>query len=281
MTASLGWDGLRVEIPAGMEPVILDRGFVRLAGPDLPVLDLRFGPEKAPFNPDKDGPRLLKASGIGDARLAPFRASWTRRLKGGVWAAPSAEPRLFVLHPTEKKAVVAALFSAPPQAILLRSVLESLDWTPPDTWRSWRCYDLRFETPSHSVLGKASFRPGSFRLEFSIARSTLVFERLAPASVLLAGEDLEAWLEKKILREHARGLSISSSDPTQARFADPASPWRRILAGLPFNPGQIRGGVRHDEAGNKILILTERGRLIPAPDFERTFSAYATISIQG
>jgi hypothetical protein len=264
-----------------MEPVILDRGFVRLAGANLPVLDLRFGPEKAPFNPDKDGPRLLKASGIGGTKLSPFRASWARRLRGDVWAAPSDGPRLFILHPTKKKAVVAALFSAPPPPDLLRPVLESLDWTSPDAWRSWRCYDLRLETPPHAVLGKASFRPGAFRLEFSIARSRLVFERLAPASVLLAETALESWLEKKILREHGRELSIDSSDPTQARFADPASPWRRILATLPFNPGQIRGGVRHDEAGNKILILTERGRLIPAPDFERTFAAYAAITIQG
>jgi hypothetical protein len=159
--------------------------------------------------------------------------------------------------------------------------LESLDWTPPDAWRSWRCYDLRLETPPHAVLDKASFRPGAFRLEFSIARSRLVFERLAPASVLLAETALEAWLEKKILREHGRELSVSSNDSTQARFADPASPWRRILARLPFNPGQIRGGIRHDEAGNKILILTEHGCLVPAPDFERTFAAYAAIAIQG
>lgn len=281
MTGALGWDGLRVEIPAGMEPVILDRGFVRLAGPGLPALDLRFGPEKAPFNPDKDGPRLLKASGIDKASLVPFRASWIHGLGGRIWAAPSTEPRLFVLHPTDKKAVVAVLFSAPPQAALLRTILASLDWTPPDVWRSWRCYDLRLETPPHAILGKASFRPGAFRLEFTLARSTLVLERLAPASVLLAGADLESWLEKNIRRVHGRELSITSSGPTEARFADPTSPWGRILARLPFNPGQVRGGVRHDEAGNRILILTERGRLIPATDFERTFSAYATTAIQG
>lgn len=281
MTASLGWDGMRVDIPANMEPVILDRGFVRIAGPDLPVLDLRFGPEKAPFNPDKDGPRLLKASGIDGARLAPFRAPWIGRMGGGIWAAPSAEARLFVLHLKEKKAVVAALFSAPPPATLLRTILASLNWAPPDAWRNWRCYDLRFETPPHAALGKASFRPGAFKLEFSLGRTTLVFERLAPASVLLAETSLETWLEKKVLRGHARRLCITSSGPTEARFADPTSPWGRILARLPFNPGQVRGGVRHDEAGNRILILTERGRLIPATDFERTFSAYATTAIQG
>ncbi|SFL79473.1 hypothetical protein SAMN05421830_106182 [Desulfomicrobium norvegicum] len=281
MTEALGWDGLRVEIPDGMEPVILDRGFVRLAGPGLPILDLRFGPEKKVFDPDKDGTRLLKASGMPDAKLAPFHPSRASRQAGDIWAAPSDEARLFVLHPTDKKAVVAALFSVPPQKALLRTILASLDWTPPDTWRSWHCYDLRFETPPHAVLGKASFRPGAFRLEFTLARSTLVLERLAPAGVLLAGTDLESWLEKNIRRVHGRELDITSNGPTEARFADPTSPWRRVLAKLPFNPGQTRGRIRHDEAGNKILILTERGRLIPAPDFERTFSAYATTTIQG
>jgi hypothetical protein len=281
MTESLGWDGLRVDIPANMEPMILDRGFVRIAGPDLPVLDLRFGPEKAPFTPDKDGPRLLKASGIGDARLAPFRAPWTGRMGGDIWAAPSAEARLFVLRSTEKKAVFAALFSTPPPTAILRTIVTSLDWMPPDAWRSWRCYDLRFETPPHAVLGKASFRPGAFKLEFSLGRTTLVFERLAPAGVLLADTNLETWLEKNVLRGHARRLCITSSGPAEARFADPVSPWRRILAWLPGNPGQVRGSARHDEAGNRILILTERGRPIPAPDFERTFSAYAATAIQG
>jgi hypothetical protein len=281
MTETLVWDGLRVEIPAGMEPAILDRGFVRLAGPGLPLLDLRFGPEKKTFDPDRDGSRLLKASGMPEAKLSLLSSSRTGRLRGSIWAAPSAEARIFVLHPTDKKAVVAALFSVPPREALLRTILSSLDWTPPDTWRSWSCYDLRFETPPHAVLGKASFRPGAFRLEFTLARSTLVLERLAPAGVLLAGTDLESWLRKNIRRVHGRELSITSTGPTEARFADPTSPWRRMLAKFPLNPGRTRGRIRHDEAGNKILILTERGRLIPAPDFERTFSAYATTAIQG
>ena len=36
MNGELRWDGLRVSVPEGMEPAVLDRGFVRLACPDRP-----------------------------------------------------------------------------------------------------------------------------------------------------------------------------------------------------------------------------------------------------
>ncbi|HCU69185.1 MAG TPA: hypothetical protein DGF30_08175, partial [Desulfomicrobium sp.] len=76
MTRELRWDGLRVSIPDGMEPAVLDRGFIRLSRPDHGLgtgggqagsLELRFGPEKSPFNPDRDGRRLLKACGLPEA----------------------------------------------------------------------------------------------------------------------------------------------------------------------------------------------------------------------
>ena len=56
------WDGLQVQIPRTMEPVILDRGFIRLVGPELPTVELRFAPEKRPFDPHKDPRRILRAA---------------------------------------------------------------------------------------------------------------------------------------------------------------------------------------------------------------------------
>ena len=50
------WDGLQVQIPRTMEPVILDRGFIRLVGPELPTVELRFAPEKRPFDPHDVNP---------------------------------------------------------------------------------------------------------------------------------------------------------------------------------------------------------------------------------
>jgi len=285
---TLRWDGLQLDIPAGMEPVILDRGFVRLAagdhegGADTPprTIDLRFGPEKGPFDPHRDGRRLLKASGLDGADLAPFRPSWACAAAGGIWSDGHAAPRLFVLHFRAEKGVVAALFPSPPSTALLQATLGTLGWAPPDAWRRWNCYDLAFETPPGFALAKASFRPGAFRIELTQGADVLAFDRLAPAGVHLSGESLAAWLGRFVQRRQGRAVAVTAEGPELARFETPVPPWRRILPLLPGGSGRVRGRARHDTAANRILVLTERGRPIPSPDFERIFSAYAATPLQ-
>ena len=276
MNAELRWDGLHCSIPAGMEPVILDRGFIRLAGTDQDTIDLRFEPEKGRFDPDKDGRRILKASGLAHEVLAPCLDTWTRDLKGDLLCCD----RLCVLRFRETSGVAAVLFSTPPRPALLKDMMSSLAWTMPDAWRSWRCYDLQFETPPHAILTKAVFRPGTFHLEFAAGRSGLIFDRLAPANVLLADTPLHAWLTTFLRREHGRELFVTPVAAGQAEFGRQPTLARRILSRLPGHAGLIRGMARHDLEHNKLLVLTERGRPNPKPVFERLYSAYATTTIQ-
>ena len=63
------WDGLQVEIPKGMEPAALDRGFIRLIGSKMPTVSLRFGPEKRKFDPRRDGRRILRAARRGGSHV--------------------------------------------------------------------------------------------------------------------------------------------------------------------------------------------------------------------
>ena len=276
MNGELRWDGLRLRIPAGMEPVVLDRGFIRLSGSDQTAIDLRFGPEKSRFDPDRDGRRILKASGLEHEVLAPCNDAWTRDLKGDLLCCD----RLCVLRFRETSGVAAVLFSTPPRPALLKDMMSSLAWTLPDAWRSWLCYDLRFETPPHAILSKAVFRPGTFHLEFAAGRSGLIFDRLAPANVLLADTPLHAWLTTFLRREHGRELFVTSVAAGQAEFGQQPTLARRILSWLPGHAGLIRGMARHDLTHNKILVLTQRGRPNPKPVFEQLYSSYATTTIQ-
>ena len=270
---TLLWDGLRVDIPAGMEPVVLDRGFVRLAGVGLPVLDLRFGPEKRSFDAGRDGRRLLKASRLDGQGLVPFDPAWTGQAETGMWSAAGPEPRLFVLHFRPGGGVVAALFSHPPEKDVLRKVLEGLTWTPANVWRPWRCFDLAFETPPGAALARASFRTGAFRIEFTLGATAVVVERLAPADVALEGMDMGTWLHARLRREHGQLLAVTPDGPGRARFDRPESAWRRLLPWAAAD--RLSGSALHDTASNRIFILTTRGRPIPAPDFERTFPTHA------
>lgn len=272
---TLLWDGLRVAIPPGMEPAVLDRGFIRLAEAGLPGLDLRFGPAKTPFDPLRDGRRLLKASGLDGGGLVAFRPSWPEDGEKAMWSDDGPEPRLYVLDFGRRRGgLAAALFPSSPAPGLVRGVLESLDWIPRDAWRSWRCFDLSFETPPGAALTRASFRPGVFRIEFTLGSTSFVVERLAPADVLLDGADLESWLSARIRREHGPGLSVAADGRSRARFSRPSPRWRRLL---PWPAADcLAGGARHDAAANRILMLTQRGRPLPDPDFERIFPSHAT-----
>lgn len=286
MIRELRWDGLRVNIPDGMEPAVLDRGFIRLACPDhdpdhdtgsnggqVGSLELRFGPEKSPFDPDRDGRRLLKACGLPGATFV--RVGPSRPDAPGFWAAPEKAPRLFAVH--MRGGMTAMLFHAPPPPDVLQAALTSLDLTPPNAWRSWRCFDMSFETPPGAILGRASFKPGSFRLEFRLSGGGMTFDRFVPADVILGAAGVEAWLARFLGREHGEGMTITSQGPGQARFASPVPVWRRMLPWLPAGSERIRGRARHDAETNRILVVTVQGSSLPAADFERVCSSYAAV----
>ena len=76
MAMMLLWDGLQVQLPETMEPATLDRGFIRLAGATPPTVSLRFGPEKRPFDPQRDGRRLFRAAGLVQE---PFTRAYNKR----------------------------------------------------------------------------------------------------------------------------------------------------------------------------------------------------------
>ncbi len=290
MTRELRWDGLRVNMPDGMEPAVLDRGFVRLARPghvpghgagsgggQVESLELRFGPEKSPFDPDRDGRRLHKACGLPEAAF--FRVGPSRSDAPGFWAAPEKSPRLFAVR--MNGGMAAMLFPTTPPPDVLQAAMASLDLTPPDAWRSWRCFDLSFETPPGAILGRASFKPGSFRLEFRLAGGGLTFDRFVPADVILGAADVEAWLARFLGREHGDGMTVTPQGAGQARFTSPVPVWRRVLPWLPAGSERIRGRARHDAETNRILVVTARGSSLSEAHFERVCSSYAAADIQG
>ncbi len=274
MNAELRWDGLRVMVPADWEPVVLDCGFIRLADQDGQSVELRFAPETKRFDPARDGRRLLRAAGLKQTALEPCREQWCREIHADVLHGD----RLHVLR--FRDTVVAVLFSSLPPSAALRGLLTSLDWTPPDSWRDWACFDLRFETPPQALLVGASFRPGAFRLDFRLGLSELAFRRLAPADVLLAGSDLTTWLEQFLRREHDAGMAVTPQGDREARFTHRPGPLYRLLPGLPGAAPRLRGMARHDARHNKLLILTEHGRPCPRPVFDRLWTSYAATTIQ-
>lgn len=268
----LTWDGLLVHIPAMMEPVTLDRGFIRLSGADGQIIDFRFGPEKEPFDVKRDGRRILQAAGLAAETLEPCRTTWASGLPGTLYNSS----RLYLLHFRESRGIVAALFSTPPPQTIVENIFTALQWSPLDTWRCWRCYDLTFETPPNFALARPEFRPGRFHLTFTKGRSKLIFDRLAPANVLLADMSLERWCRHHLSHGFYDKVTILRCSDTEIDFHRRPPLISRILPWLPGCSQPLKGKIRHLPASNKILILAEQGPAMTDTTSYRINTSYAT-----
>lgn len=268
------WDGLRLQIPQTMEPTTLDREFIRLSGPELPTIDFRFAPGKDIFDPHKDGRRLLHAAGLLQETIEPCREPWAHALPGNLYNCS----RLYVLQFRESLGVVAILFSEPPPADMVQGIINSLNWFPPGTWRRWCCYDITFEIPPDYTLQKAVFNPGRFHITFTLGRKRLIFDRLAPANVLLNTTDLITWCRQNQRYGPAgRTTILPVSDTEVDVFVQPSVVWKAF----PWLPGRgvpIRTKIRHVLLENKILVVAEVGSDMKNANSQRIFTSYATIS---
>lgn len=265
------WDGLQVQIPERMEPAILDRGYIRLFGEELPTIDFRFGAEKSPFDPHKDGRRILRAAGLAKETLESCSEPWTDDLPGILYNSS----RLYVLQFRESLGVVAALFSEPPPPDMVQIIFTSLNWFPPGAWRRWCCYDLTFETPPDYAIHKAVFHPGRFHLTFSKGSRKLIFDRLAPANVLLANTNLVSWCKQNQRYAPAGATTILSVSDTEADIFIKPSFLSRTLPWLPGFGRSLRGKIRHDLEENKILMLAEQGPKMTDTYYQRILAGYA------
>lgn len=274
ISMKLFWDGLQLQLVHAMEPATLDRGFIRLVGPDLPTVSLRFGTERSRFHAKKDGARLLRATGLPQEELRRYQEPWANTLAGTL----HASSRLYVFQFGESRGIIAAHFSTPPPAALVEDVFSSLAWSPPVAWRNWACYDIRFETPPDCLLDKAVFQPGRFHLTFRGGRNQLIFDRLAPADVLLDNMDLSTWCSRYFHRDAGgTGVSIHPRGETEIDIVRHPSLLARALPWLPWSGQPLRGKIRHIVDANKILILTELGAAAPADVSRRIHGSYATI----
>ncbi len=264
------WDGLQVQIPVRMEPATLDRGYIRLFGAKRPTVDFRFGAEKNPFDPHKDGRRILRAAGLAKETLESCSEPWTDDLPGILYNSS----RLYVLQFRESLGVVAALFSEPPPPDMVQIIFTSLNWFPPGTWRRWCCYDLTFETPPDYTIHKAVFNPGRFHLTFTKGSRKLIFDRLAPANVLLANTNLVSWC-KHNQRYASDDTTILSVNDTEADIFMKPSFLSRTLPWLPGLGLPLRGRIRHVLEENKILMVAEQGPKMTDTHYQRILASYA------
>lgn len=270
------WDGLQVQVPDKMEIAALDRGFIRLCGrgPETPSVEIRFGPERRAFRPHRDGPRILRAAGLPVDSLRICRENWTGLVQGDLYA---SSERLYLLRFREAQGIVAILFSAPPPLDMVREIFISFAWIAPQYWRCWRCYDISFETPPGFGLVKAIFHPGRYRLSFAAHRSVLLFDRLAPADILLDTAPLNVWSQRYVEQNLGSGILTRAQSDVRVDLVRKPSLLYPMVPWLPGLRSSLRGRVRHTPSDNKILVLVGQGSPLPDEINRRIHDSYATI----
>ena len=237
-------------------------------------MDLRFGPEKRRFDPQRDGRRILRAAGLAQESFERCREPWSQNRHGDLYSSSS---RLYVLQFGESRGVVAVLFSGSPPSAMAEGIITSLAWTPPDTWRRWCCYDIAFETPPGYELKKAVFRPGRFHLTFTKGSSVLSFDRLAPANILLDDMTLPSWFRQHLRHDPGSEATVLPRSETEADCVREPSFVYRFLPWLPGLCQPLRGKIRHIPEGNKILVLTAQGPRVADAIYDRLHTSYAII----
>jgi hypothetical protein len=270
------WDGLQVRMPDKMEIAVLDRGFIRLRGrgPETPSVEVRFGPERRAFRPHRDGRRILRAVGLPPDSLKPCRETWRGHVQGDLY---TSSERMYLLRFREVQGIVAILFSAPPSLDMVREILASLAWIAPENWRCWRCYDIAFETPPGFGLVKAVFHPGRYCLSFAANRSVLLFDRLAPADIVLDAAPLDVWSQQYVEQNLGPGIQVIPQDDARVDLVRKPSLLYPMLPWLPGLKSSLRGRIRHTLNDNKILVLAVQGPLLPDEINCRIHDSYATI----
>jgi hypothetical protein len=264
----VAWDGLQFPLPKAMEVVELHRGYVRLAGEGL-SLELRFGPEKRPFDPHRDGRRLQRGAGLAASGLdlchLPTAASLPGTLYGG--------GRLYVYRLVDR-GVAALLYSQVPAVEEVVEQVAAMQWTPEDRWRQWRCLDLAFVSPPLMTLQRARVAPGTFTVVLKKGGSVVTLVRLVPADVVLGGQGLAGVVPKLVTSIATGGVEVTSGDGDALDFVRRGSALGFFLSCF---GKRFRGRIRHDRDTNRILLVVERGRPLAQDDYQRILQSYVAI----
>ena len=266
------WDGLQVQIPQKMEAVILDRGYIRLSGPEGMTIDIRFAAGQRPFAAGRDGKRIQKAAGLVPEVLARCKEPWADALPGTLFHSS----RLFILQFQQTANIVAVHFSMAPPLPLVKELVTSLNWFPLAAWRPWSCYDITFQTPPDYRLKTVRFQPGRYHLGFISAGNKLIFDRLAPANVLLGKSSLVDWLQENLPHTARSATTILAESETEVDFMQPASSLYKIFPWLPGVHPPVAGKIRHVLESNKLLILFQQGQPLQEATCRRIHDSYAS-----
>lgn len=288
--AEIVWNGLGLTAPSSWEPVAIERDGLTLAVGDTPACEFKWNRVVGSFSFDKHLKRLTKGNkgaalhGVEEddtppawaAALASLAESGFRS-KSFIWRSGQGRGIGAALHnPGTGLAVLVQFFmnDASDEAVAAEVLSTLRDYTAGQT-APWAMFGLAARVPAEFVLDTFSFKPGHYRVAWWRPRSGkhagklppgkgpgthLVFERFAPASVVLKGTNLEAWVTENVDNALA-ATEREGQAGVEWQGVSKSSLLRKVLR----REVHSRGRAWTTSEGNAILSVVAHGT-VPAPE---------------
>ena len=201
----LGWNGVRLNVPAHWEVSHLGTFHLQLDDGSGPTLELKWRRISRQFSSEchlKRLSRQFRHTGGIEFRERAVSEEWRAALyrftaKAFTWSdAHIRGEGVFLSCPICGTATLLQ-FSyrlESPSPRLATEVLRSFRDHSDNGMVTWRLFGLHAEIPEDLRLEGHRFSPGHYELRFAKGRETLKLSRWGPADVILRGRDLRCWL---------------------------------------------------------------------------------------
>ncbi|QJB56403.1 hypothetical protein [Pseudodesulfovibrio sp. zrk46] len=234
------WNGVGLTAPDNWEPAAIERDGLFLESDGVPVCELKWNSVQGSFSFEKHLKRLTKSHKQADLRGVPesetpevWQASLASLAESGIrhqsfiWQTEVHRGIGAALHnpATGLAALVQFFIHRKDDEAVAAEVLASFRDHSAGKTIPWAMFGLTGRIPTGFQLHTFTFQPGHYTIKYWLPKSvrqaklppgkgagtTLIFERFAPASVLLNGTDLEAWLRANLKDGPSEEMPFASS----------------------------------------------------------------------
>jgi len=226
----LGWNGVRLNVPAHWEVSHLGAFHLRLDDGSGPTLELKWQRLSRQVSPERHLKRLsrrFRRAGGVEFRERAVPEEWRAALnsftvEAFTWSEAHIRGEgVFLSCPICGTATLLQ-FSyrlESPFPRLAEEVLRSFRDHSDNGIVTWRLFGLHAEIPEDLRLEGHRFSPGHYELRFARGRETLKLSRWGPADVILRGRDLRSWF----LATREEGRSGSRINPREVEYRKQAA----------------------------------------------------------
>jgi len=286
------WNGVGLTTPDGWEPSAIERDGLAFENNDRPACELKWNVVQGSFSFDKHIKRLTKGhknaalNGVGEDETPP---AWTIaleklaqsgiRAKSFIWQTDVTRGIGATLHnPATGLAALIQFFIHNEQdaADAAATLATFRDYSAGKTI-PWAMFGLKARIHSEFRLDTFSFKPGHYTIKYWRPKAVkkagqlpagkgpgthLIFERYAPASVLLKDKPLTDWALEYLEDAPPESVEIIGDD-TAALWNGIAK--TSLLRAILRRTIYTQGRVWTTDGGNAILSVITHGH-VPAPE---------------